>query len=327
MQELEEIAAELNEINQCRADAIGVQHGRGDTLQMDTNSLRAFTVGTVNSMREIFDRINAVDPSVAAKLDTRNATEKECELWWALIRSAALDPAFDMLMYIIVKPKVTIEHWKRLTNCFFNYETTDRAVDNTSYCFRSFDIPKYISFLRLFGASLHNPPRIMERSGPVHSRKVTGDIVASDAGVWEGIGSVTRVERRCDQRHLAEQQREYERNNQGGDVNDWADGQIGDALRAMDTIRRFVKRMREQMLRTRMRQANGTSCKVLAREEIDEIREVEYSNQPVSGSPLLKLPLLQRGTLLVERLNEAMTDGAVQHRRWGLMRVCTEVFS
>ena len=83
--------------------------------------------------------------------------------------------------------------------------------------------------------------------------------------------------------------------------------------------------MREQMLRTRMRQANGTSFKVLAREEIDEIREVEYSNQPVSGSPLLKLPLLQRGTLLVERLNEAMTDGAVQHRRWGLMRVCTEV--
>ena len=85
--------------------------------------------------------------------------------------------------------------------------------------------------------------------------------------------------------------------------------------------------MREQMLRTRMCQANGTSCKVLAREEIDEIQEVEYSNQPVSGSPLLKLPLLQRGTLLVERLNEAMTDGAVQHRRWGLMRVCTEVFS
>jgi hypothetical protein len=37
-------------------------------------------------MRAVHTHINDLDPNVAARLDPRAVTEKECELWWALVR-------------------------------------------------------------------------------------------------------------------------------------------------------------------------------------------------------------------------------------------------
>ena len=49
-------------------------------------SRRAQTQITVPSMRAVNTHINDLDPNVAARLDPRAVTEKECELWWALVR-------------------------------------------------------------------------------------------------------------------------------------------------------------------------------------------------------------------------------------------------
>ena len=130
-------------------------------------------------------------------MDPRSVTERECELWWAQIRTLAADAAFDMLMYLVLVPRALVEMMKRMMGCFFIYNTTDRKVDKTAYNFRAvLGTTKPIGFLRFFGGPAHKPPQVMEKV----EKRTTGRIVADRGGIWAGIGNVHRVARRLDVR-------------------------------------------------------------------------------------------------------------------------------
>ena len=133
---LHQVGQVLEGIEQRRLSDIGREFGQGPELMMDCNSTRAFTRKTIPNMQAIYDRINAIEASVAAALDTKSSSELEAELMWSGIRLHALDSSFGMFMYVVTEPKVAAESLKRMLDCSFNYETTDRKVGKESYSYR-----------------------------------------------------------------------------------------------------------------------------------------------------------------------------------------------
>ena len=108
-------------------------------------------------MREVLTRVRAIDPEVAEQLDPSAVREVECEWWWATVRRAQVscplrtkheicfwlprwqvkrltaDPAFCMIMYLQIIPKVIFEDFKRVWGSGFQYTTTDRGQESSSY--------------------------------------------------------------------------------------------------------------------------------------------------------------------------------------------------
>ena len=81
-------------------------------------------------------------------------------------------------------------------------------------------------------------------------------IERNNDGKWHGIGNTIRVDRRCDERRITKATRRFMLADGDGSVlsnEELRLAQIGMRRR----LRRGLARMREQMLRTRMRQATA----------------------------------------------------------------------
>lgn len=345
--DLEDSAAQLNTIAQARLDSIGSSHMDGSELGLSTTSLKAHTKQTVKSMREVYEHVKRLSEVVASQMDPRSATEAVCEHWWAIIRVLAPDSSFDLLMYYTLVPKAIAEDLKRMMGCGFIYNTTDRVVDKTSYSFAATlvdgAVEEQFGYPRAFGMPHWRPPLVMEKI----DKKTTGRIIENSDGVWASVGNARRVLRRCDVRNLASAVRKH-RKSDPLDPFVISDKHLALARRGMLRLRKLLARMREQMLRTRMRQTVAVAYCNVEREmqEItDEIKCLESMRTEQESLIGTSLPVLRVGDILLERRideDEAsdaddqrplvrfadeptIPDGGAREKGWALMRVVEDV--
>ena len=301
--DLEDSAAQLNTIAQARLDSIGSSHMDGSELGLSTTSLKAHTKQTVKSMREVYEHVKRLSEVVASQMDPRSATEAVCEHWWAIIRFLAPDSSFDLLMYYALVPKAIAEDLKRMMGCEFVYNTTDRVVDKTSYSFAATlvggAVEEQFGYPRAFGMPHWRPPLVMEKI----DKKTTGRIIENSDGVWASVGNARRVLCRCDVRNLASAVRKH-RKSDPLDPFVISDKHLALAWRGMLRLCKLLARMREQMLRTWMRQTVAVAYCNAEREmqeitdEIECLESMRTEQESLIGT---SLPVLRVGDILLER--------------------------
>ena len=248
---------------------------------------------------------------------------------YALISSLAASCAAasrTALPLEIIAPRVMIEMIKRLMGCGFVYNLQDRLHGCESYHFEPLGGGDYgLAFL--LGTSWFKPR--------LRVNKKDKRIERNNDGKWHGIGNTIRVDRRCDERRITKATRRFMLADGDGSVlsnEELRLAQIGMRRR----LRRGLARMREQMLRTRMRQATAVPVNLSERDCLELRGEIEFEDNPPPQSAASSLPLLRVGDILLERLlsmagtddhddDDASEPRGPAGRKWGLMRVCQSV--
>ena len=305
--DLKKWADELDGIRNRRADACGCPGGQGPELMLDGRSLDGHTKVTVPSMFAAYEYIKSFDPCVAENLDPRAVLEKVIEFHWAKARTLAQDRAFDLVEYLVICPRVQMETMKKYLDCGFNYDTKHRKIDKTSYAFENVvkaTSQRKIKFQEIYGGPHHKPPTIMERTGPPHNRRLTGRVVPNSNGVWDAVGDTRRIPRRLDARYLQSQLRKFYNTNP--DASALSEKDLHLARNGMRRLRRILARMRETMLRTRMRQTVSTPYQLIERDALDLADELTYINRVLgSGGDLSGCDILRVGDLLLRNTDDA----------------------
>ena len=167
---------------------------------------------------------------------------------------------------------------------------------------------------------------------PTTINKTTGRKVQNESDSWRGVGDATRVERRRDRRFLVAAWRKW--GECRGTIEILTQEETEMIRHAMRKLRRAIGRIRELMVRSRMRAASGMPMALIVRDLLglrvgDDVAESDDDdgNEPMRGSAASRLALLHRGSYVLARRIETAKGGdkTVLPGRWRVARVVSDV--
>ena len=201
---------------------------------------------------------------------------------------------------------------------------------HTAYLFRALDTGGDLSqrrddgVARVFGHVRHiAPTRIEERSGTE---------VLNESQTWHNF-EVTRVARRCDRRSIAAALRAWLVRERGplGAQETRRKAELRTLARfGMRKLRAAVGRIRELVLRSRMRYPVGVPMALIVRDNLglrdmlalDDIDD----DEPTPGSAASRLPLLRKGVfLLMRHIDDSGGSKRTVPGRWKIGRVHADI--
>ena len=177
----------------------------------------------------------------------------------------------------------------------------------------------------MFGLSGHVAPTTIDKS--------TGRKVKNESDIWSGVGDATRVARRRDRRFLVAAWRKWAESR--GTIEVLAKEEIELIRHAMRKLRNAIGRIRELMVRSRMRAQPGMPMALVVRDVLglrvgddDGVAgDNDDENEPMRGSAASHLALLHRGSYVLTRRIETAQGGSktVLSGQWRVARVVSDV--
>ena len=172
--------------------------------------------------------------------------------------------------------------------------------------------------------------RAYRHTAPTRIDKTSGEEVANESAAWQGVGNTRRLARRRDHRRISARKREWRKAHgdvAGGSSSVLPDKALKWAQLGMRKLRRWVGRVREVIVRSRMRATTGMPMTLAERASLelcdddDEFNDAQ-EHEPMRGSAASLTPLLLQGHFLLARRIEE-TNG--EEPGWKVVRLVNDV--